>query len=61
MAYLFIATLLSNQPALPLVPGISSADRQQAIHGLLQFRWGRVHRALASAIGISKALQGCSI
>lgn len=55
--YLFITTLLVNQPAFPSVPSVATANGEQTIEDLLPFRGRRKDRALTPTIGIFQVLQ----
>ena len=60
-AYLVIAIALTNQPALPLIPSVTTAHSEQPIETLLPFRRRRMDRTLAATVDIPQVLQGRTV
>ena len=60
-AYLVITIALTNQPALPLIPSVTTAHGEQPIKTLLPFRWRRMDRTLAATVDIPQVLQRCTV
>lgn len=59
--YLVITIALADQPALPLVPSVTTAHGEQSIERLLPSRRGGMDRTFAANVDVLQVLQSCTV